>query len=147
MMIKINNGEIEAYSVGRLRRDNPNTSFPKDITNATLASYNVYKVEVGDKPNYDEATQKAVFSDTTFDGTVASRTWSIENLNAAELSELSAEKSSLGRTKRDTLLAETDWTGMSDVTMASAMTTYRQALRDVPSQAGFPNSITWPTKP
>jgi len=32
-----------------------------------------------------------------------------------------------------------------DVTMTSAMTTYRTALRNVPAQAGFPNSITWPT--
>jgi hypothetical protein len=37
--------------------------------------------------------------------------------------------------------------GNSDVTMSSAWTTYRAALRDVPAQSGFPNSITWPTKP
>jgi hypothetical protein len=35
----------------------------------------------------------------------------------------------------------------SDVTMSSDMTTYRQALRDVPAQEGFPFSVTWPTKP
>jgi hypothetical protein len=51
------------------------------------------------------------------------------------------------REERDKLLAETDWMGNSDVTMSSAWTTYRQSLRDVPSQSGFPNSITWPTKP
>ena len=51
------------------------------------------------------------------------------------------------REERDKLLAETDWMGNSDVTMSSAWTTYRQSLRDVPTQAGFPNSITWPTKP
>ena len=49
------------------------------------------------------------------------------------------------RAKRDELIAATDWTGNSDVTMTSAMTTYRTALRNVPAQAGFPNSITWPT--
>ena len=49
------------------------------------------------------------------------------------------------RRKRDELIAATDWTGNSDVTMTSAMTTYRTALRNVPAQAGFPNSITWPT--
>ena len=51
------------------------------------------------------------------------------------------------REERDKLLLETDWMGNSDVTMSSAWTTYRQSLRDVPSQSGFPNSITWPTKP
>lgn len=49
------------------------------------------------------------------------------------------------RQKRNRLIAATDWTGNSDVTMTSAMTTYRAALRNVPAQAGFPNSITWPT--
>ena len=51
------------------------------------------------------------------------------------------------RAERDALLAATDWSGNSDVTMASAMTTYRQALRDVPAQADFPTTITWPTAP
>jgi hypothetical protein len=51
------------------------------------------------------------------------------------------------REERDAKLAVTDWMANSDVTMASAWTTYRQALRDVPAQSGFPNTITWPTKP
>jgi len=59
----------------------------------------------------------------------------------AEPARLAAEV----RAKRDRLIAATDWTGNSDVTMTSAMTTYRTALRNVPAQAGFPNSITWPT--
>ena len=45
------------------------------------------------------------------------------------------------------LLAATDWTANSDVTMSDAMRVYRQALRDVPSQAGFPDNVTWPDKP
>ena len=51
------------------------------------------------------------------------------------------------RVERDSLLAETHWMALSDVTMSDAMTAYRQALRDIPSQAGFPSSVTWPTKP
>ena len=53
----------------------------------------------------------------------------------------------LVRSKRDSLLADTDWTANSDVTMSDEMRAYRQALRDVPSQAGFPDSVTWPVKP
>ena len=48
------------------------------------------------------------------------------------------------REKRNVLLAETDWTASSDVTMSDAMKAYRQALRDVPSQSGFPTDINWP---
>ena len=51
------------------------------------------------------------------------------------------------RQLRNQLLADTDWTASSDITMSDAMTAYRQALRDVPAQSGFPSDITWPSKP
>ena len=51
------------------------------------------------------------------------------------------------REERNRLLAETDYLALSDVTMSSAWTTYRQNLRDIPAQSGFPNSVTYPTKP
>lgn len=51
------------------------------------------------------------------------------------------------REERNKKLTETDFYGLSDVTITSEMTAYRQALRDIPQQAGFPNSVTWPTKP
>jgi hypothetical protein len=52
------------------------------------------------------------------------------------------------RTQRDALLAETDWTQVADAPVdAAAWATYRQALRDVPQQGGFPEEVTWPTKP
>lgn len=51
------------------------------------------------------------------------------------------------RTDRDSKLAVTDFHALSDTDMSEAMTTYRQALRDIPQQAEFPNTITWPTEP
>ena len=51
------------------------------------------------------------------------------------------------RQERDKLLAETDYLALSDVTMSDAWKTYRQNLRDIPAQSGFPNSVTYPTKP
>ncbi len=51
------------------------------------------------------------------------------------------------RNHRDQLLQATDWQALSDNTMGDAMTAYRQALRDVPDQAGFPFSVVWPDKP
>ena len=51
------------------------------------------------------------------------------------------------RQERDQLLQQTDWMANSDVTMSDDWRTYRQALRDVPTQEGFPNDVTWPTKP
>ena len=64
--------------------------------------------------------------------------WAVEESNSVALDV---------RNQRDILLAETDWMALSDVTMSDAWTTYRQALRDVPAQSGFPASVNWPTKP
>ena len=54
------------------------------------------------------------------------------------------------RESRDRLLADTDFYALSDVTMSSAMTTYRQDLRDLPSgktTKAHVDGATWPTKP
>jgi len=54
------------------------------------------------------------------------------------------------RNKRNQLLAKTDFYGNSDVTMSEAMTTYRQALRDLPAGKDTVDkceNVTWPTKP
>ena len=54
------------------------------------------------------------------------------------------------RVKRNDLLAETDFYALSDVTMSEDMTTYRQALRDLPAgkdTVDKVNNVTWPTKP
>ena len=52
------------------------------------------------------------------------------------------------RAERNELLTTSDWTQVDDSPVdKSAWVTYRQLLRDVPSQAGFPTNITWPTKP
>ena len=51
------------------------------------------------------------------------------------------------RDKRNGLLADTDWTANSDVTMTTEMTAYRTLLRNLPAQADFPTTINWPTAP
>ena len=54
------------------------------------------------------------------------------------------------RSKRNRLLAETDFYALSDVTLSDDMTTYRQALRDLPAGKDTVdkcNNATWPTKP
>ena len=52
------------------------------------------------------------------------------------------------RADRNARIAATDWTQIADSTADKpAWATYRQALRDVPSQVGFPQSVTWPQEP
>lgn len=52
------------------------------------------------------------------------------------------------RKERDAKLTESDWTQVADAPVdKTTWVTYRQALRDIPSQAGFPNEVTWPVEP
>ena len=169
MYVKITNGSVDTYpySIGQLRRDNPNTSFPKKIPNETLASWGVYPVLQAPKPepsgeyktvvangvttdangNWVNAwTEQDMFSDyTDEDGNVVTKASQEEAYTAKKTADAEAAV----RATRDAKLAETDWTGMSDVTMSAEMTTYRQALRDITTHANFPNLADedWPTKP
>lgn len=62
-----------------------------------------------------------------------------------------AEFAKSARDSRDRLLAECDWVVVKSLESGQAVpsewATYRQALRDLPQQAGFPTSINWPVKP
>lgn len=52
------------------------------------------------------------------------------------------------RTERDTKLTESDWTQVADAPVdKAAWAVYRQALRDIPAQEGFPGEIIWPVTP
>jgi len=59
-----------------------------------------------------------------------------------------AEKAKEVRRERDRLLTASDWTQVADAPVVSLeWQPYRQALRDVPQQAGFPDSVDWPVPP
>jgi hypothetical protein len=142
MYVKLTNGSVDQfpYTIGQLRRDNPSVSFPAKIPDSILNQYDVYPVTELDKPSYDSVTQTLTLGTPSLNGNQWEVSYIAENRSQAD-AEL------LVRQNRDALLIETDWMALSDVTMSSEMTTYRQALRDVPSQSGFPFNITWPTKP
>jgi len=59
-----------------------------------------------------------------------------------------AEQAKSVRSSRDEKLKDCDWTQVADAPVDKAVwATYRQALRDVPTQVGFPWTITWPESP
>ena len=80
----------------------------------------------------------------TYDGSAFTRKPVVDN-------RTDEEKAEEIRSQRKSLIKATDWTQMPDSPLSDAdkavWQTYRQALRDVPSQATFPNSVVWPTKP
>ena len=88
---------------------------------------------------------KDMFADTTVDG----KTTTKADHEKAYQATLDVNTAANHRSTRDSKLAETDWTAMSDVTMADNMKTYRQALRDLPTHKNWPDleDADWPTKP
>jgi hypothetical protein len=151
MLVKITNGNVDTYpyNVGQLRRDNPNTSFPKRIPDEMLESYGIMPVAYTDMPSIDERTQSVEQESTPslVDGawTIG---WTTSSKTVEEIAEYDADAAANVRAERDGLLAQSDWTQVADAPVDStAWATYRQALRDVTDQASFPYDINWPTQP
>jgi len=149
--LKAKDGEVEKfpYTLGMLRRDNPNTSFPSTLSPSMLASYDVYEVKVEAAPTVDEKNYKAVRANTPVEevGQWVLK-WSVVEKTPAEKQAHYDNAAGAVRTKRDGLLQQTDWMALSDTPpMPEAWASYRQALRDITDQAGFPYDVTWPEKP
>jgi|AntAceMinimDraft_6_1070360.scaffolds.fasta_scaffold08040_3 hypothetical protein len=164
LLVKTSNGQVEQfpYTLGDLRRDNPQTSFPKKIGDAILASYSIFHVMPDARPECDHMVQRVVQdvephrevrtrqpddeqpTDVSVGDTYETGRWVIGHSvvnNPQEQAETSI------RNHRDELLQATDWQALSDNVMSGAVTTYRQALRDVPYQDDFPFGVVWPDKP
>lgn len=90
-------------------------------------------------PAYDPSTEKLV-EQITEDDTTVTVAYIVEPLTEEEAA-------ALARSKRDRLLRSTDLYGLADINAPQAILDYRQALRDVPQQEGFPWTIVWPIKP
>ena len=146
LLIKANGSTVEQYpySLGMLRKDNPNTSFPKQPSVSDMAAFNVYPVTetfptVGDGQHLVKVwTPTLVGSDWVLAHEAV-------DLTDAEVAAATAVLAANMREERNKRLAVTDWTSSSDVTMSAEMTAYRTALRNVPAQSDFP-TVTWPTE-
>ena len=159
------NGEIKTKE--ELIAANANTSFPK-IWDDTIYEFlgvdvvfetpqpsasGAYKtvvrngVEQNAKDQWVQAwVEQDMFADTTVDDVTTTKA----EHEAAYQARLDADAAAAVRFKRDGLLVETDWMGLSDVTMSSDWATYRQALRDITADSNFPHNLTdddWPEKP
>jgi hypothetical protein len=141
MYIKLTNGTPTAYTMGNLRRDNPAVSFPRNIPLNVLAEYQVYPVTVLPAPVYDPVCQYLELSDYTETASGWQVSHRVVNLPEAQAAHNQTQK-------RNQLLAETDWQMLPDTGADTPENrAYRQALRDITDQPGFPWDIQWPQKP
>jgi hypothetical protein len=148
-LLRIIDGQPTQYSLRQIKADNPNTSFPADPSLELLASYNVHPYTITARPNATDVERVVDDGFHEVNG-VWLQTWRVERLPLSD-----AERRV--REQRDDLLAQSDWVVTKAVEQNAAdglgiqvpmnWITYRQALRDIPSQAGFPYTVTWPQEP
>ena len=156
-------GEVKTQ--GQWRAANPNMSLPRVWKAATLDSLDLdpvlrspaatvgqYQTSARDGVEQDangkwveKYIARDMFADTTEDGVTTTKA----EHEAVYQAELDERVSKSIRTKRDKLLAETDWWASSDLTMTADQTAYRQALRDITEHSNFPylNEEDWPVHP
>ena len=162
---------------GEIRRSMPNTSLPRVWTSSICDSLGIDPVLAAPAPaasgeyrvvsrngvvqdalgNWVEAyTESDMFADYTRtdvaeDGTETEVTVTKTEQEQAYTARKDAEAATAARATRDSLIASCDWMAIKafegGTGVATEWAAYRQALRDVSAQEGFPNDITWPEKP
>ena len=106
----------------------------KDEKGNTIYSYDEYVFTIPDRDGLEKIVQDNL------------EVW-LAYAKAQEAEQLAAN----ARTQRDKLLSDTDWTQTDDAPLSSedkeSVRKYRQALRDITAQSGFPQEVKWPQKP
>ena len=159
MFAEIKNNAVVTfpYDYDTLVKANPHTNFPPNTgllemyagTEANLSGCSLVRVETAPKPFFDAATQDAVLGavPTNQNGSWVLG-WAVQSLTQEQQAAKRDQKAASVRSERTQKLADSDWTQLADSPAEKdAWATYRQALRDMTAQAGFPWEVTWPTQP
>jgi hypothetical protein len=151
-------GEVKTQ--GEWRAANPQVSLPRVWNQNVLDALNVEAVLEAPKPDagpYQYVARNGVVQDAKGNWVTA---WEVREMFSDDEESTKAEKETAYqagldaeaakgiRTERNRLLSESDWTQVLDAPVdQTAWVEYRQALRDITSQEGFPHNVVWPTKP
>jgi hypothetical protein len=151
MHVLIKDGAIERYpyAAAQLRLDNPNCSFPETPSDELLAYFGVHRVFFSTQPQTSDTQvlieEKPVFDDTANRWT---QVWRVRDMTADEIISREEGQAHQIRSDRNYRLSRCDWTQLADSVADKALwAAYRQGLRDIPSQSGFPWNVIWPVEP
>jgi hypothetical protein len=147
MYLRIINDTITyPYTIQQLKLDNPNVTFPENLTEAILIEWGMFSVQQTVKPN-DYTKNISEGTPQLVDG-IYNQTWNESNSSEEEINIRIENKWIEIRNLRDQLLLESDWTQLADSPQITNndWKAYRQYLRDITSQSN-PFDISWPTKP
>ena len=144
MQVRIRETGAVMYE-GEFRKLFPNTSMPQQLTESLINDFGADVVFEG--PQAQPTRYQVAFRDGVeqIEGKWYTK-YSVANMSAESIAAKDAAQATAVRAIRDAKLAALDWTQGKDIAdeVSGPAATLRQALRDVPSQAGFPWEITWP---
>ena len=145
----VTGGAVSAY--GPLPSLFPNVSFPVGGPDDEWLAENGAVLVIQHPSSYDDTKEKVcpVAPFMGADGAVIS--YEITPLTPEELAQRKEDLSVMVRADRDRRLSASDWTQLPDVPVTTAKqaawAAYRQELREITAQAGFPESVVWPEPP
>ncbi len=123
--------EIYPYSIGALRRDNPNVSFPRNPSEELLADWNVFPVVSQTPPEHDPLTQNLNQATPVLADGQWLQAWEVTEASAEEVIERERQQAELREAELKQLLMETDYVGLSDYPKdKSDIVVFRQAWRE-----------------
>lgn len=149
----VQNGSITKYPIGygEIRRKFPNTSFAMPLEDQDLSGFGVVKVHPKPQPHVDNKLERLEEGAPVLEQGIWIQHWNIIPLSDEEKQQLEDGQKSAVRADRNQRLADCDWTQFNDSPLSEesklAWQVYRQELRDITLQQGFPHNVVWPTKP
>ena len=134
------------YSISQLRNAYPNVSLPIELTDSVLIDWDMYVVTPTPMPN--DYTKNITEGTPVLTDGVYYQNWIQTDASQSEIEYRLENQWFNIRETRNQLLAECDWTQLSDIpqTIKDLWSTYRQELREITNQSN-PFNIEWPVKP
>jgi hypothetical protein len=135
------------FDVEPTQWDADNYCYARRLTDEQVTHFGVYKKQIVTPPYHDPATQSLEEGPALLIDGVWTQNYIVTDLSAdASAAKVSAQWNVI-RAERNKLLLESDWTQLPDTPVdAAAWATYRQALRDITTQAN-PFAVIWPESP
>jgi hypothetical protein len=147
MYALVENQTVVEFPIHDLGARFPQTSFPEGIPDEALPD-GIFRVVQGVKPPHNPDVERVVAgSPILMDGQWV-QPHIVVPLSPEEIAANEAVVAHNVRAVRNSLLMECDWTQAADSPVdKAAWAAYRQVLRDIPAQEGFPKTVNWPSKP
>ena len=140
-------------NMSKIRAANPKISYSFPLSEASMLSLNVCEYYVDPQPDYDSMTHNIVTDGIVIRDGSAYMTWIVEEKTAEQIAAVLESESENARMQRNHLLFESDVLivrALEDSgTISQNLKDYRQALRDLPTHANWPNleDADWPVEP